>query len=65
MIEEDYERLSETDILYLQERENEIWEEYQYWLEEQEKQAAIINVIMPEENDERSIPYKRSSLYRE
>jgi hypothetical protein len=48
-IEEDWERLSDLDKMYLRERENEIWEEYQQWIDEQERQPAKIVVNMPKE----------------
>lgn len=47
-IEEDFERIPLLDKMYLQERENEIWEEYQQWTEEQDKLPAEIIVIQPE-----------------
>ena len=32
IIKEDFERLSEMDKMYIWEKENEVWEEYQEWL---------------------------------
>jgi hypothetical protein len=46
-VEEDYERIPLLDKLYLQEREREIWEEYQEWIDDQERKPAKIVVIMP------------------
>ena len=59
-VEEDYERLPYLDRMYLQEREHELFEEWIKWQEEEtiledlERKAAHIEVIMPEvekEND--------------
>ena len=47
MIEEDFERLSEMDKMYIWEKENEVWEEYQHWIEELERLPAKIEVIKP------------------
>jgi organic radical activating enzyme len=47
-VEEDFERIPLLDKLYLQEKEREIWEEYQQWIEDQERLPAIIEVIIPE-----------------
>lgn len=50
-IEEDFERLSELDKMYLWERENEVWEEYWQWEEErQERLPAKIEVVGTKEN---------------
>jgi organic radical activating enzyme len=46
-VQEDYERLPLLDKLYLHERESEIWEEYQEWIDDQERKPAKIVVIMP------------------
>lgn len=43
-IEEDFERLSEMDKMYIWEKENEVWEEYQDWIEKQEKLPAKITI---------------------
>jgi len=50
-IEEDFERVPLLDKMYLQERENEIWEEYQQWTEEQDKLPAEIIVIQQEDDN--------------
>jgi organic radical activating enzyme len=46
-VEEDYERIPLLDKLYLQEREREIWEEYQEWVDDQERKPARIEIVMP------------------
>ena len=53
-IEEDFERLSELDKMFLLEREREMIAEWQQWEEEQEKKVTKIRLIMPniEEYDE-------------
>ena len=53
-IEEDFERLSELDKMFLLEREREMIVEWQQWEEEQEKKVTKIRLIMPniEEYDE-------------
>lgn len=43
-IEEDFERLSEMDKMYIWEKENEVWEEYEDWIEKQEKLPAKITI---------------------
>ena len=48
-VQEDFERIPLLDKLYLQERENDIWEEYQEWIDDQERKPAIIEVVMPKE----------------
>lgn len=57
---EDYERLPLLDKMYLQEREREVWEEYQKWIEEQERLPALIEVVMPEYVEEEEIEFKHS-----
>ena len=61
-IEEDFERLSELDKMFLLEREREMIVEWQQWEEEQEKKVTKIRLIMPniEEYDE-----KRQEAYKE
>lgn len=48
-IEEDFERLSEMDKMYIWEKESEVWEEYEDWIEKQEKLPAKITIKLPEE----------------
>lgn len=45
-IEEDWERLPEMDRMYLMERENELWEEYQEWCDERDRLPAKVTVII-------------------
>ena len=46
MIEEDFERLSELDQMYLWEREREIVDEWMEWEEEQRKKEENKEVVM-------------------
>lgn len=49
-VEEDYERLSEEEKMYLHEREMEIWCEYIEYMEEEERKKRLparIEVVMP------------------
>ena len=48
-VEDDWERLSNKDKMYLQEKEREIWEEYQRWIEDQERLPTRIIVKVPKE----------------
>lgn len=61
-IEEDFERLSDLDKMYIVEKEREMIEEWQQWEEEQEEKVAKIRLIMPnmEEYDK-----KRQESYKE
>lgn len=62
-IEEDFERLSDLDKMYIVEKEREMIEEWQQWEYEQEEKVAKIRLIMPniEEYDkERQEAYKES-----
>lgn len=45
-IEEDWERLSELDKMYLMEREHELWEEYQEWNDRHERLPAKVTVTI-------------------
>ena len=45
-VEEDYERISDMDRMYLMERENELWEEYQEWCDEQDRLAAKVTITI-------------------
>jgi hypothetical protein len=46
-MEEDWERLSDTDKMYLLAKEREIEEEWMQWEDEQERKPAKIVVNMP------------------
>ena len=46
MTEEDFERLSELDQMYLLEKEREIIDEWQQWEEEQQKKAENREIVM-------------------
>ena len=61
-VEEDWERIPYTDKMYLYEREREIWEEYQEWMDRQDRLPAEINIIIPD-----SLEYdrKRQKVNRE
>lgn len=50
-IEEDWERMSELDKMYLLEKQKEIEEEWQQWEEEQEKLPAKIKVKKKNETE--------------
>lgn len=50
-IEEDFERLSEMDKMYLMEKEQEMIHEWQQWEEEQEKLPAKIIITIKEKNN--------------
>lgn len=43
-INEDFERIEELDKMYIWEKENEVWEEYEDWIEKQEKLPAKITI---------------------
>lgn len=54
--EEDWERLSKLDKMYLQEKENEMIEEWMEWEEEQQKKKRLpakIVTKMKKEKDEK------------
>lgn len=63
-VEEDWERLSETEKMYIWEKENEVWEEYQEWIEKQEKLPAKIIVKMPEELNQEEYDRERQEVDR-
>lgn len=62
IIKEDFERLSEMDKMYIWEKENEVWEEYQEWMEKQEKLPAKIIVKMPEELNQEEYDRERQRI---
>ena len=44
---EDYERAKELDQMFLQEKEQEIWNEYQQWEDEHTQLPAKVTMLMP------------------
>lgn len=52
-VEEDYERLSEIDRMYLIEKENEMIYDWQQWTEYDERQPAKINIVKINKDDKR------------
>lgn len=63
-MEEDFERLSEMDKMYIWDREHDVWEEYQEWIEKQEKLPAKIVVKLPEELKQEEYDRERQRIDR-
>jgi len=66
-IEEDWERISELDKLWLMEKEQEMWNEYQQWDDEQSRLPAKIKLLSKprkHENKRNSVSFPRVNTQR-